>query len=87
MPRSDQRRDTRQPLQTSLQIVDIESGIEFRAESLDTCSGGLAFHAPMEPALGAELEVTFGEPGAPSSAFKVLRINANDSGFDVAGTL
>src|SRR4051812_17457943 len=74
MPRHDQRHDARQKLDADLHIVDIESGVEFHAEAIDTCGGGLSFHAAMEPALGAEMEVTV--PGRSLSVFKVLRISA-----------
>ena len=85
MPQQDQRSDSRRKLDADLYVVDIESGVEFRAEAIDTCRGGLAFHAPMEPALGAEMEVTM--PGGAPSAFKVLRIDATGRGFNVAGQL
>jgi len=82
----DQRHDPRAPLNASLRVVDIESGIEFPADAIDGTGTGLAFKARMEPALGAELEVTFTESGAPS-LFKVLRVDARDGAFRVAGEL
>jgi hypothetical protein len=85
MPRQDQRSDARSKLDANLYVVDIESGVEFQAEAIDTCRGGLAFHSPMEPAMGAELEVTV--PGRGASAFKVLRIDAAGAGYHVAGQL
>jgi hypothetical protein len=85
MPRQDQRSDARQKLDANLYVVDIESGVEFSAEAIDTCRGGLSFHASMEPALGAEMEVTV--PGRGPSAFKVLRIDATGGGYHVAGQL
>jgi hypothetical protein len=85
MPRHDQRSDVRIALESDVYVVDIESGVEFHADAIDTCRGGLSFHAPMEPALGAEMEVTF--PGRPATAFRVLRIDMASEGFTVAGTL
>lgn len=85
MKTTEQRRAPRTRLDATIEVVDIESGIEFRAETIDTCSAGLSFRAPMEPAMGAELEVTL--EGQPRAAFKVLRISPSDEGFDVAGEL
>jgi hypothetical protein len=86
MPRHDHRHDARAPLAAPLHVVDIESGVEFPAAAIDGTGTGLAFDAPMEPALGAEMEVTFRDSGA-SSLFKVLRIEVGSTGFRVAGTL
>jgi hypothetical protein len=85
MSTREQRREARSKLNADLYVVDIDSGIEFRAEAIDTCRGGLSFHATLEPALGADMEVTI--PGRATSAFKVLRIDAAMKGFNVAGQL
>jgi hypothetical protein len=82
----DQRHDSRAPLAAMLHVVDIESGIEFPAAAIDGTGTGLAFRARMEPALGAELEVTFLGSGS-ASLFKVLRIDANEGSYRIAGEL
>ena len=83
----DQRHDRRSPLAARLHVVDIESGVEFPADALDTSPHGLAFSAAMEPALGAEMEVTFQGATAEASLFKVRRVDAGASGYRVAGEL
>ncbi len=86
MSKLDQRHDARAPLSASLHVVDIESGIEFPADAIDGTGTGLAFRSTMEPALGAELEVTFCESGAPS-LFRVLRVEPKPDGWRIAGEL
>jgi hypothetical protein len=87
MPVTELRRSAREQRQQPVHVVDIESGIEFRAETIDTSSGGLSVRASLEPALGAEMEVTFGAKAQRRSLFKVLRINPSESGFRIAGEL
>jgi hypothetical protein len=84
MTQPNQRTSNRSSLDSPVEVVDIESGIGFRASGLDVSEGGLAFHAPMEPALGADMYVKFGAGTVPSE-FKVLRIEPRNNGFTVAG--
>ena len=84
---SDQRRHSRSLIHTPVEVLDIESGVDFHAESIDVSPGGLAFHAPMEPALGADMEVTFANYGTGPARFIVTRIERRAGGYDIAGTL
>jgi hypothetical protein len=83
----DQRQQERTRHETGVHVVDIESGVEFPAETIDVSRGGLCFHASMEPALGAEMEISFGGRSDSKSLFKVLRIDARTQGYRVAGVL
>ena len=85
MSQPNQRHATRLSLDTSVEVVDIESGIGFRASGLDVSDGGLSFHAPMEPAMGAQMQVTLSNGDGRQSDFKVLRVQPTDKGFTVAG--
>ncbi len=85
MTQPNQRNSSRSSLDSPVEVVDIESGIGFRASGLDVSDGGLSFHAPMEPALGADMYVKFGADTAAPSEFKVLRIEPRNNGFTVAG--
>lgn len=84
---SDQRQHPRSAIHTAVEVIDIESGVDFHAVSIDVSPRGLSFHAPMEPALGAEMEVTLPNVGTSAVQFKVLRVEAVASGFNVAGSL
>ncbi len=86
MTQPNQRHSNRSSLDSPVEVVDIESGIGFRASGLDVSDGGLSFHAPMEPAMGAQMFVTCGEGSGAPLEFKVLRIKPSDKGFTVAGT-
>jgi hypothetical protein len=77
---------------TCVQVIDVESGVEFFGAGLDLSSEGLAFRAPLEPCIGAEMQVVLNakdERLAPLRAhFRVLRVTpASTGGWDVAGTL
>lgn len=87
MYQPDQRSRSRSPIHTRVEVVDVESGVDFHAESIDLSSNGLAFHAPMEPALGAEMQVVLPALGTGPVGFTVLRIDAAGGGFNVAGVL
>ncbi|MCU0698981.1 MAG: PilZ domain-containing protein [Myxococcaceae bacterium] len=92
MTTPNQRRFTRLTLEhTSVGVVDVESGVEFTAEGKDLSGEGLRFHAPMEPSLGADMQVLLrgSDPRlSPLRAtFRVLRVTKAPSGWDVAGTL
>lgn len=84
---ADQREHPRSPIHTAVEVIDIESGVDFHAETIDVSPQGLSFHAPMEPALGAEMEVTLSHVGTPRAFFTVLRIEPQGSGFNVSGSL
>jgi hypothetical protein len=83
---SEQRQHSRSSVHTPVEVVDIESGIDFRAEAIDLSPAGLSFHAPMEPAMGAEMEVNLPFIGT-AGRFTVLRITQTSTGFHVAGVL
>ena len=84
MTKPNQRNSPRTSLDGAVEVLDIESGIEFRASAVNVSDGGLLFDAPMEPALGAQMVVSV--PGQASSPqeFKVLRIEPNGPRFTVA---
>lgn len=87
------RRFTRLTLEnTAVGIVDIESGVEFSADGRDLSSEGLAFRSPLEPSVGADMQVVLRGTDTrlpPLRAnFRVLRVRQADAGgWDVAGTL
>lgn len=87
------RRYTRLTLEdTAVGVIDVESGVEFFGDGTDLSSEGLAFRAPMEPCVGADMQVVLRGRDARLSPlranFKVLRVTpAGAGGWDVAGTL
>ena len=83
---TEQRMDDREPLEaTPLNVVDVESGVEFDAEAMNRSGRGLLFHASMEPPVGADLQVTM---SGQRSKVRVLRVEPKgDGGFDVAGRI
>jgi hypothetical protein len=86
------RRFTRLTLEdTSVGVVDVESGVEFTAEGRDLSGEGLRFRAPMEPSLGADMQVILSGTAPRLSplraTFRVLRVTKASPGWDVAGTL
>jgi hypothetical protein len=92
MTTPNQRRFTRLTLEdTSVGVIDVESGVEFTAEGTDLSGEGLRFRSPMEPSLGADMQVilTGSDPRlAPLRAtFRVLRVAKASPGWDVAGSL
>ena len=90
---SNLRRFTRLTLEeTSVGIIDIESGVEFSGDARDLSSEGLAFRAPLEPSIGADMHVVLSgnDSRLPPlrASFRVLRVTpASAGGWDVAGTL
>ena len=93
MMTSNLRRFTRLTLEdTSVGIIDIESGVEFAGDGRDLSSEGLSFRAPLEPSLGADMQVVLSgkDTRLPPlrASFRVLRVTpASTGGWDVAGTL
>ena len=83
---TEQRMDDREPLEaTPLNVVDVESGVEFDGAAMNRSGHGLAFHASMEPPVGADLQVTL---SGERSKVRVLRVEpTRDGGFDVAGRI
>lgn len=70
---------------TNVDVMDRESGVEFRGDAKNVSGAGLMFHASMEPPVGADLDVTVGEA---RGAMHVTRVApAAGGGFDVAGRL
>jgi hypothetical protein len=72
---------------TTVQVVDVESGVEFRGEGLNVSGGGLSFRSELEPPIGADMKVTLKGARSLSAELKVTRVEKQDSGFAVAGTL
>jgi hypothetical protein len=92
MTTDEQRRFTRLTLDdTTVGVIDVESGVEFTAAGRDLGGEGLRFSAPMEPCLGADMQVILSgkDPRLPPlrATFRVLRVTRAASGWDVAGTL
>ena len=93
MPATNHRRFTRLTLEdTAVGVVDIESGVEFAGHGRDLSSEGLAFRSPLEPCVGADMQVVLRgtdtrlEPLRAS--FHVLRVTPVAQGsWHVAGTL
>lgn len=81
---TEQRQDDRQDLDTSLSVIDLESGVEFAGEARNVSGHGLMFHASMEPAVGADMQVTL---SGKKSNIRVLRVEPDDQGFAVAGRI
>ncbi len=80
---TEQRMDDRESLQaTPLDVVDMESGVEFDGSAMNRSGRGLLFHASMEPPVGADLQVTM---SGQKSKVRVLRVEAKrEGGYDVA---
>ncbi len=93
MTSKDQRRLTRLTLSdTSVGVIDIESGVEFAGEGRNLSTEGLSFLADMEPSIGADMQVVLRAKDprlAPLRAtLKVLRVTrAGEGKWDVSGTL
>jgi hypothetical protein len=85
----EQRHDSRSLLHaTQVSLVDVESGVEFAASGKNLSSGGVAFHADLEPALGADMRVSVGGARPVEAELKVVRVERSpEGGFDVAGRL
>jgi hypothetical protein len=85
---TEQRQDDRLTLEdTTVAVVDHESGVEFSGHGHDVSRAGLSFHASMEPPVGAELQVTLRGEQNLVGALQVTRVAAKAGGFDVAGRL
>lgn len=85
---TEQRQDDRLTLEdTTVAVVDHESGVEFSGQGHDVSSAGLSFHASMEPPVGADLQVTLRGEKNLVGALRVTRVAAKADGFDIAGRL
>ena len=85
---TEQRQDDRQDLDAaSLSVVDVESGVEFEGEGKNLSGHGLLFHASMEPAVGADLQVTMSGKQTMRASVRVVRVEVKEQGFDVAGRI
>jgi PilZ domain len=72
---------------TTVQVVDVESGVEFRGEGLNVSGGGLSFKSELEPPVGADMKVTLKGARTLSGELRVTRVEKQDSGYAVAGKL
>lgn len=85
---TEQRDAERTELQdTTVDVIDVESGVEFHGRGLDVSASGLAFHAALEPALGADMKVSLKGARSLAGELHVTRVTRTPSGFDVAGRL
>ncbi|MBL8918038.1 MAG: PilZ domain-containing protein [Myxococcaceae bacterium] len=92
MPSKNHRRFTRLTLEdTSVGVVDIESGVEFAGDGRNLSSEGLAFRSPLEPCVGADMQVVLRGKDARlaplRASFKVVRVTPVGGQWDVAGTI
>jgi hypothetical protein len=84
----DQRQADRTPLEdTTVEVVDLESGVEFSGRAHDVSSGGLSFRAAMEPPVGADMKVKLSGGASLRGELHVTRVDQTASGFRVAGRL
>lgn len=72
---------------TTVQVVDVESGVEFKGEGLNLSGGGLSFSSELEPPVGADMKVTLKGARALQAELRVTRVEKKDSRFAVAGKL
>ena len=85
---TEQRQDDRQHLEdTSIAVVDLESGVEFEGDGKNLSSRGLLFHAGLEPAVGADMQVTLSGQKSMKARIQVVRVSPHAGGFDVAGRI
>lgn len=89
MSTREQRQDPRQPLQqVHVEVVDVESGVEFAADGKDLSAQGLAIHTVLEPAMGADMQVTVHGETPVRATLQVTRVEPTASGgYEVAGRL
>ena len=85
---TEQRQDDRQHLEdTSIAVIDLESGVEFEGDGKNVSGRGLLFHAAMEPAIGADMQVTLSGATSMKARIQVVRVQPAAGGFDVAGRI
>ena len=75
------------PTRAAVSITDVESGVEFNGDVMNVSLGGVMLHAPMQPVIGADLELKFEHPESPMLRLQVVRVERQREGFDIAGHL
>lgn len=86
----DQREGERSaPEQTSVSVVDVESGVEFCGDLKNVSLAGLMFHAHMRPVVGADMALRFEYANRPMlhARMNVTRVEEQGTGYEIAGTL
>ena len=81
---TEQRQDDREVFEASLAVMDLESGVEFAGDVKNRSERGLLFRATREPPVGADMQVTL---AGKNERLRVLRVEACEGGFDIAGKL
>lgn len=81
---TEQRQDDREVFETSLAVVDLESGVEFAGDVKNRSDHGLLFHAALEPCVGADMQFTL---DGERSSLRVVRVEPSGSGFDVGAKI
>lgn len=85
---TEQRQDDREHLEaTSISVVDLESGVEFEGDGKNLSGHGLLFHAAMEPAVGADMQVTLCGQKSMKARVRVVRVEPRSGGYDVAARI
>jgi hypothetical protein len=85
---NEQRQANRHSLEeTSVDVVDMDSGVEFAGEACNLSGTGLSFRASMEPPVGADMKVTLKGRKNLSARLHVTRVQRDGAGFEVAGRL
>lgn len=85
---TEQRLNDRHNLEeTSVAVLDPESGVEFSGEAHNLSGAGLSFGATMEPPVGADLKVILRGQENLSARLHVTRVEAGQRGFEVSGRL
>lgn len=85
---TEQRTDNRHDLEhTTVEVLDLESGVEFEGEASNLSGSGLSFRSVMEPPVGADMRVTLQGQEALSAQLHVTRVQPVADGFQVAGRL
>ncbi|MFO0598306.1 MAG: PilZ domain-containing protein [Myxococcaceae bacterium] len=85
---NDQRHSERLTLEdTTVDVVDQESGVEFQGLGRDVSDGGLRFEASMEPPVGADMDVRLSGSTSLKGKMKVIRVAPRQGRYEVAGLL
>lgn len=92
MHKSEQRQSERslpEQREHMVSVVDVESGVEFSGDVRNVSLAGLLFHAHMQPVVGADMELKFEHPDAPTlrARLEVVRVEPRAEGYDIAGHL
>lgn len=72
---------------TQVDIIDVESGVEFSGEGLNVSCTGLSFRSEMEPPVGADMKITLKGTRGLKADLRVTRVEKKDGRFAVAGQL